>query len=99
LKSHRDAAVVAQHAVAEAVAKAVADSGTAGSQSLSAVATTSNTSCSISPGKHNADDVTLSSISSGSDQPSSQDRQPDKGKQQAKTADNVLISVNYFDIV
>ena len=91
MKSHRDAAVVVQHAVA--------DSATAGSRSLSAVATTSNTSRSVSPGKRNADDAALSSKSSGSDQPSYQDRQPDKGKQRGKTADNILISVNYFDII
>ena len=39
LKGHCDAAVVAQHAAAEAAA----DSATAGSRSLLAVATTSNT--------------------------------------------------------
>jgi hypothetical protein len=80
LKSHRDAAVAAQLAAAEA-AKATAGSASAGSWSLSAVASTSNASRSVSPGKRNADDAALSSKSGGSDELSSQDKPPDKGKQ------------------
>jgi hypothetical protein len=64
LTSHRDAATAAKLAAAKVLAAKAAAAAVAGSSgSLSTAASTSN-SCSISPGKRNADDAALSSKSS-----------------------------------
>jgi len=89
LTSHRDAAIAAQLAAKVAKAAAAVTDDGAASGSLSAIASTSN-SRSVSPGKRNAYDASLSSKSSESGETSAQDKPKGKGKQRGRSTDSVI---------
>jgi len=88
LTSHRDAAIAAQLAAKVGAAKAVIDDSAA-SRLLSTIASTSN-SCSVSPGKRNTFDASLSSKSSESGETSAPNKPKGKGKQRGISTDSVI---------